>query len=160
MTPRTDTAAQGKAPAGTCSNAGTKSSQSNPQASPTRSDAAIAGTKDFALKRTKQCEKCPWKKNTNPHDIPRGYDVEKHKNLKGTIAPNSLDSVMAHLNRKPLRIMACHEEHEAHCVGWLMHQLGPGNNIQLRIAMCHCTNLDQVELDGEQHESFEDTLPE
>lgn len=44
MTPRTDTAAQGKAPAGTCSNAGTKSSQSNPQASPARSGAATAGT--------------------------------------------------------------------------------------------------------------------
>ena len=38
------------------------------------------------LKRVKQCAKCPWKVDTNPNDIPNGYDTEKHKNLSTTIA--------------------------------------------------------------------------
>jgi hypothetical protein len=119
-------------------------------------------SKEFKLKRTQQCDKCPWKVTTNPHDIPRGYDPEKHANLKRTIAADEtgLGSVMDYLNKKPLRIMACHEEHDAHCIGWLMHQLGPGNNVHLRIAMNKCTNLGDVKLDGEQHEKFEDTLPD
>jgi hypothetical protein len=117
--------------------------------------------KEFELRRTKQCEKCPWKKSTNPHEIPRGYDPEKHANLKRTIATDDgLKSVLNYLNKEPLRIMACHEEHEAHCIGWLMHQLGSGNNLRLRIDMMKCTNLGDVKLDGPQHEEFEDTLPD
>ena len=57
--------------------------------------------------------------------------------------------------------MACHESpigKETHCVGWLMNQLGPGNNIALRLEMRNY-DLSQVQLDGEQHETFEDTLP-
>jgi hypothetical protein len=115
----------------------------------------------FALKRTKQCAKCPWKKSTNPHDIPNGYDPVKHANLKRTIATDDgLKSVLNFLNKEPLRCMACHEEHDTHCLGWLMHQLGRGNNIHLRIAMMKCTNLDKVKLVGPQHERFEDTLPD
>lgn len=113
----------------------------------------------WALKRTEQCAKCPWKKTTNPHDIPNGYDPEKHRNLKRTIAKDNVSSVMDYINKKPLRMMACHEEHEAHCLGWLMHQMGAGNNVHLRLAMMRCTNLHQVKLVGEQHEDFEDTLP-
>lgn len=115
----------------------------------------------FKLKRTQQCAKCPWKISTNPHDIPGDYDPEKHANLQGTIASKGvLEQVTDYLNKKPLRIMACHEDHQAHCLGWLMHQLGRGNNIALRIEMTHCTNLNEVVLDGPQCETFEDTLPE
>lgn len=177
MTPQTDTAVRTKVPAGTSSNAGTKSSPSSRRGSRTKSVAATAGTlpepkqvamrvpvpvdQPFELKRTKQCAKCPWKKSTNPHDIPNGYDPVKHANLKRTIATkDSLGSVLDYLNKKPLRMMACHEEHEAHCLGWLMNQLGDGNNVHLRIAMRYCTNLNQVELVGEQHERFENTLPQ
>ncbi len=58
--------------------------------------------------------------------------------------------------------MACHEHppgDEAHCVGWLMNQLGPGNNIPLRLKVRSCENIDAVTLDGPQHERFVDTLP-
>jgi hypothetical protein len=123
----------------------------------------MAMPKEFKLKRTQQCAKCPWKVTTNPHDIPRGYDPEKHANLKGTIATaGAIEQVCETLNNspdRPLRIMACHEEHDAHCIGWLMHQMGPGNNIRLRMTMRHCQNFGDVKLDGEQHERFEDTLP-
>lgn len=104
------------------------------------------------LNRCKQCEKCPWKVSTDPTDIPNGYDREKHKALKSTIA------VEGDLNfGSELRVMACHESHEDHCLGWLNHQLGRGNNIGLRMRM-YDYDLSDVELDGNQHETFEDTL--
>src|SRR6185437_2226947 len=108
------------------------------------------------LKRTRQCDKCPWRKDVDPHDIPNGYCETKHKNLAGTIAkPGDISGVF----RRELPIMACHETHDAHCIGWLMNQLGPGNSIALRIAMRDCENMRKVKLVGEQHECFEDTLP-
>ncbi len=109
----------------------------------------------WKLKRLNQCDKCPWKVSTDPHDIPNGYEVDLHKNLSCTIArPGALTFS---------RAMACHEHapgEEVHCVGWLAHQLGPGNNIGLRIRMLSCENIHLMKLDGEQHETFEDTLPD
>lgn len=109
----------------------------------------------------KQCAKCPWKKSTNPHDIPGGYCETKHSNLRNTIAAYS-DS--PGLIGGQLKIMACHEtavNHELPCVGWLYNQLGPGNNIPLRLAMRgNNPRLSaDFEVDGPQHETFEDTLP-
>jgi hypothetical protein len=40
-----------------------------------------------------------------------------------------------------------------------MHQLGPGNNIVLRMRMLRCTNGHRVRLRGAQHASFEETFP-
>lgn len=58
-----------------------------------------------------------------------------------------------------MKVMACHEEHEAHCIGWLVNQVGPGNNIALRLRLRDCTNADKIRLCGEQHETFDATLP-
>jgi hypothetical protein len=108
--------------------------------------------KAWKLKRTMQCEKCPWRVETDPNDIPSGYDVEKHKALEVTIAePGSL--------RPTDYVMACHETDSAHCIGWLVHQLGPGNNIGLRIRMISCENAKSIRLRGEQHATFWNTLP-
>ena len=108
------------------------------------------------MSKRKQCAKCPWKKTTNPHDIPNGYDVAQHRALKKTIAtPGDIGAITS----GKLHLMACHETHDEPCVGWLVQQLGPGNNIALRyrVALGH---LDaDVETVGEQHERFEDTLP-
>lgn len=108
--------------------------------------------------RKKQCKACPWKKSTVPDcDIPGGYDVSKHQRLSGTIAePSSLHGLA-----DPVRMMACHEStggEEYPCVGWLVHQLGPGNNIALRLRATDGRFNDLV-TEGEQHECFEDTLP-
>jgi hypothetical protein len=111
------------------------------------------------LRRYKQCAKCPWKKSTNPFEIPNGYSEEKHKNLKKTIANNN--DIYQIAIESTMRVMACHESKsgsEAHCVGWLMNQLGEGNNILLRLQMRQY-DLKNVKLDGPQHEKFEDTLP-
>lgn len=108
----------------------------------------------------RQCEKCPWKVSTDPHGIPNGYCPAKHAALEGTIAePASLRD----LGRGALHMMACHETVEGKelpCVGWLAHQLGPGNNIALRMAAISRQIDTDFELDGEQHERFEDTLPD
>ena len=104
----------------------------------------------------KQCKKCPWLTSTNPRDIPNGYCEAMHAQLRGTIAPEGT------LTAGPLRMMACHESpvgKERPCVGWLAQQLGPGNNIALRLAVINKQVDGRFELIGEQHERFEDTLP-
>ena len=112
--------------------------------------------KSWKLKRVLQCAKCPWRKDVSPHEIPNGYCVEKHKALADTIAkPCDLSSLSA----GPMRVMACHETQDAHCVGWLVNQLGPGNNLALRMHVRNCENISKLSLVGEQHERFEDTLP-
>jgi hypothetical protein len=111
----------------------------------------------WKLKRVRQCDKCPWKVSTDPHEIPDGYTEEAHRALACTIAEPGA------LRFGDMRAMSCHEHapsEEAHCVGWLVHQLGPGNNIPLRIQMMSCENAKHIHLDGDQHECFEDTLPE
>lgn len=110
----------------------------------------------FKLERTVQCAKCPWKVSTNPHEIPDGYSVDLHKGLACTIK-----SGMSSLGRSVVA-MACH--HSAHgkedyCIGWLHNQLGVGNNIGLRIKMMNCENAGDIKIKGEQHQRFEDTLP-
>jgi len=109
----------------------------------------------WKLKRVNQCEKCPWRVDTDPFDIPNGYSVELHRGLANTIAePGSLRSTGS--------AMSCHEHapgDETHCVGWLVHQLGIGNNIGLRMQMLSCENASSIRVHGEQHQTFEDTLP-
>lgn len=115
--------------------------------------------KTWKLKRVRQCAKCPWKISTNPHDIPNGYSEEQHKALTSTIAAPGLASLQA----SEMHAMSCHEHaaaDEAYCVGWLMNQIGPGNNLPLRIKMLNCENFGRISLDGPQHKRLEDTFPD
>ncbi len=110
----------------------------------------------WKLKRTAQCAKCPWRVDVDPHDIPNGYCETKHAGLASTIAaPGSLAGAFGGKQK----VMACHETHDAHCVGWINHQLGAGNNLGLRMQMMTCENIGKLRLVGEQHQTFEDTLP-
>lgn len=107
----------------------------------------------------KQCDKCPWKADTDPYEIPNGYDLGKHEDLESTIAAPC--DLRALIPGSALPMMACHESKpgdELPCVGWLSNQLGPGNNLGLRMAML-AGKIEPFELVGEQHECFEDTLP-
>ena len=102
----------------------------------------------------KQCAKCPWKLGTDPSEIPNGYDPAKHEALRSTIADPG------RFSGDPLHIMACHETPvgaERACVGWLAHQLGPGNNIALRLA-ARDMKLSALDLEGPQCRSFDETL--
>ena len=115
------------------------------------------GMERWKLKRTRQCEKCPWRKATNPHEIPNGYTVERHKALKQTIA---IEGDLGPLLRgESMPAMACHETQDGHCIGWLVHQIGRGNNIPLRVHMGFCDNARAIRLRGPQHQTFEETLP-
>lgn len=110
----------------------------------------------FKLPRTKQCAKCPWKKATNPYDIPNEYSKTKHENLEKTIAKEG------EINFGDNHVMACHHssgEDKMYCVGWLDNQLNDGNNILLRLRMRECENIGEIEVFGEQHKHFRDTLP-
>ncbi len=112
--------------------------------------------KTWSLQRTTQCQKCPWRKDVDPRTIPNGYSEEQHRDLACTIAkPADLSAVLTCV----VHVMVCHETQSAHCLGWLMQQLGPGNNIALRLVMRGCTNIVDVRLLGAQHATFEDTLP-
>ena len=111
--------------------------------------------KSWRLKRTKQCAKCPWRTDVDPHDIPNGYSEDKHLALECTISREGDLSCLS----SGQHVMACHETHDAHCIGWLMNQLGHGNNIGLRIRMMSCMNAEDIQLVGDQHETFETTLP-
>lgn len=104
----------------------------------------------------RQCAKCPWKVSTDPHDIPNGYDERKHRDLRATMAePSDLRQVFS----GSLAVMACHETHDLPCVGWLVHQLGPGHNMGLRIqALAGLIDAD-VKTVGDQHRTLEETLP-
>ena len=111
-------------------------------------------------KRRVQCRHCPWRKDVDPHDIPNGYCEVKHANLASTIATGDAMSQLA--EDRGLRMMACHESGiggEKHCVGWVHNQLGPGNNIRLRLRVAFGHIDGAYDLVGEQHETLEETLP-
>ena len=110
------------------------------------------------LKKLRQCALCPWRKSTNPHDIPDGYSEEKHKALSNTIATKAPTE---QLFDRVVNVMSCHEHcttDEVACVGWVYNQLQQ-NNIPLRLAAMRMKNINQLQVIGEQHEHFEDTLP-
>lgn len=119
----------------------------------------------FKLARTKQCDKCPWRVDVNPYDIPNGYTRDRHCDLAETIAKiarTNEEIVEAISSHRPLKMMACHESpigRDDPCLGWLNNQLGVGNNLKLRLHMLNCSNLRDLVLVGEQHPSFEDTIP-
>ncbi len=106
----------------------------------------------------KQCAKCPWKVDVDPHDIPNGYCAMKHAALENTIAEPGRIGIGPELH-----MMACHETEpgkELFCIGWFDHQINEGNNIGLRMA-CAAGRIDyDVETVGPQHQRFEDTLPQ
>lgn len=109
---------------------------------------------NWKLKRTAQCAKCPWRKDVNPNEIPNGYSAEKHRALRETIAvPGDIGGI-----GKPLRVMACHESHTDHCIGWLVNQSEQGNNIPLRMSLRLCANSNKVRLKGAQHQSFDEMI--
>lgn len=107
----------------------------------------------------KQCKSCPWKIETDPdRDIPN-YRRDLACDLRKTIASRSqagLDQLFA----GKIHVMACHYSKpgaEFACAGWLHNQLGVGNNIAVRLRVM-TGQLPVPEIEGEQHDQYEDTL--
>ena len=108
------------------------------------------------MKPVQQCKSCPWRVDCVPdEDIPR-YSEALHRDLAKTIR-----SGMETLLSPQRRVMACHYStpgDEIPCAGWLSNQLGPGNNLGVRLAVA-TGKLPPPVIDGEQHGQFEDTFP-
>lgn len=105
-----------------------------------------------------QCASCPWRVDCVPErDIPNGYSTELHEGLRRTIG-GGLESLFG---GGTLRVMGCHYSQpgeKRYCAGWLANQLGPGNNLGLRLAAM-TGRVPIPEVVGPQHETFDDTLP-
>lgn len=103
-------------------------------------------------KTQKQCKACPWRVGVVPdRDIPNGYDVAKHANLRGAI-----DQRLS----ATLRVMSCHESAVRRpfaCAGWV-HNQNEHSNLAVRMAIFE-GRLPIPDVDGPQHEHFDDTLP-
>lgn len=108
------------------------------------------------MKTIKQCKSCPWHVDCDPDvDIPN-YRRELHRGLKKTIR-SGIDTVFCSTQH----MMACHyskPDDEFVCAGWLHNQIGSGNNLGVRLRVMR-GDLPVPEVDGPQHECFEDTLP-
>lgn len=106
-------------------------------------------------KTVTQCKSCPWRIDCVPdRDIPN-YVPALHEGLTRTI-----QSGLGTIFQKERHVMACHYSkpgEEFPCAGWLANQLGPGNNIGVRMAVM-TGQMPAPEIDGPQHERFEDTL--
>lgn len=114
----------------------------------------------WKLNQTKQCDTCPWRKDSKVKNIP-GYLPDAHQDLEQTITDDK--DIIEQFYDDTLRIMLCHhsndDDNPIYCVGWLYNQLGTtGNNIQLRIKFMSCENGNELEVIGEQVESFKDTF--
>lgn len=114
----------------------------------------------WKLTRTFQCANCPWRKSSDVTQIPN-YSSELHQTLQSTISKaEPVEQLKEFLATGKLKIMACHESTEndkQHCIGWVHNQL-INNNIPLRLEMMSCENFYEIEVYGEQHKNFEDTL--
>jgi hypothetical protein len=110
--------------------------------------------KTWNLAQTKQCRNCPWRVDSDFSKIP-GYDRQQHLDLAQTIVDDgSLDP------SRPVKFMGCHnstEGNDLECIGWLNNQRN-SNNLGLRLMMMRCRNVGEIEVVGEQHLIFEETL--
>ncbi len=101
--------------------------------------------------RQKQCKTCPWKQSVVPsRDVPR-YNRAQHEKLAHDMQQGGHQ-----------RIMACHKTNEGKerpCVGWLYNQLGPGNNIPLRLKVRGQKFTLDLDTD-DQHATFAESLQE
>lgn len=104
----------------------------------------------------RQCKSCPWKAGASVDDIPR-YSRAKHRSLASTIAePGSFAGIGG-----GMQMMQCHGSTDAApmvCVGWLAHQIGPGNNLALRLRVATTPSLRDFVVDGPQRETFAETF--
>lgn len=108
------------------------------------------------VKTVKQCKTCPWRADCDPeHDIPN-FDINLARKLTVTIR-SGVETIF----ERERHVMACHyskQGAETPCAGWLHHQIGDGNNIAVRIGVM-TGRYPVPEIDGEQHATFEATLP-
>lgn len=110
------------------------------------------------VREVRQCNTCPWRVGADTADIPR-YRRELHERLRSTIA-DGVDVLDQLRSGGAVRVMACHystDGAERACAGWLDNQLGPGNNVLVRLAV-HAGRLPVPVVRGKQRATFDETL--
>jgi hypothetical protein len=110
--------------------------------------------KTWNLTQTKQCGNCPWRVDSDISKIPN-YDRELHYNLDRTIVDDGIFDPS-----RPVRFMGCHNStkgNDLECIDWLNNQRN-SNNLGLRMMMMRCQNVEAIEVVGEQHLTFYETL--
>lgn len=95
----------------------------------------------------RQCKTCPWRVENDPMDIPNGPKEAAVDLLSGwstglQLAPSRMGGMGCHQSKM--------DETDLPCVGWLAWELGPGNNIGLRVRVMRDPRLCNWELVGEQ----------
>lgn len=101
----------------------------------------------------KQCGNCPWKKSTKLEDIDckEGFDMDYYESVRD-------DYVACHDFDRSHKNMGCHKfpNDSQPCIGWLLHEAGPGNNIGIRLMLSCVDNANELETFGPQHKSIKD----
>lgn len=104
-----------------------------------------------------QCQNCPWRVDSDLASIPH-YSPDQHQNLKATIAkPGDIKSLGEPVQPQ----MACHKSlngGDRVCIGWLYNQINEGNNLNERVRMLSCENPKDLQVIGDQFETFEQTF--
>lgn len=94
-----------------------------------------------------QCASCPWKLSINPDALPANYGhVDRDAVVRASAEPGSF-------RRPEGPPIGCHVVRPGPvlpCVGWLVQQLGPGNNLALRMKVIAGVVDDTVETVGPQ----------
>lgn len=111
--------------------------------------------KGMHLSHTTQCKTCPWRVEASLEDIPR-YSRAQLEDLEESCNQSGISSLSSHA-------MMCHHAKSNEfrpCLGWLVYAIGPGQNFGARMIANNIKNLGDVQLLGEQHETFQDTLRE
>lgn len=110
---------------------------------------------DDKPKEVHQCKTCPWRVDCDPMtDIPNYVPGLHHK------LDNTIRSGLETLGCKTMHVMACHYSkpgEEFPCAGWLYNQIGPGNNLGVRLRVM-TGQMPVPVIDGAQYETFEETL--
>lgn len=98
--------------------------------------------------------------DADPADIPDGFNYETHRRLGADIQRTAtrLGSNME------LHMMACHDTpantpREKPCIGWIANQMGPGNNIVLRLRAISDPKFGDIRTIGKQRTSYAEILP-
>lgn len=105
------------------------------------------------IKNNIQCKHCPWKVSADLTKIPN-YNRQQHLDLEPCIAKDCTD-----FTNRP--VMSCHNSKECcpePCIGYLVNQLGIGNNIPLRLKVRNWDGIESIKTVGKQLETFEETL--
>lgn len=106
-------------------------------------------------KPRRQCRTCPWRADVDPTNIPEG-----HGRVDGRMLALSVADGLESLANPNVINAECHAYPGTGlvCVGWLVHQLGPGQNFSVRMKVIKGRIDANVETVGPQRNLVDEML--